>query len=175
MKFTEKLKKVAGIIIVISLRIAAISGIAILILLLIMQLANIDNDNYRSFLKIVVVICGGSLAVVVPVFIVFGIITFVKRVIDFIGFARCDYCKKIYHTSQQKVSATRQGDEERPKFGSDYSVNVRFEVRRPCCGKTVCEVCRVVGDCRGVSDSDIMFAARSKFGVSHFSVSVSRF
>ena len=90
----------------------------------------------------------------------------------FIGFERCDDCKKFYRASQQKVSATRLGNEERPKFGSDYSVKVRFDVQRPCCGKTTCEVCTVVGDCRGVSNTDIRREAKSKFGVSHFSLSV---
>ena len=172
MKFTKKLKETWSKIIGVVLKILLIIGIISFVTL--MVTANLGVSDHPLML-IPRVIVAFELAVVILFLVIWGIITFVNRVIDFIGFARCDYCKKIYHTSQQKVSATRQGDEERPKFGSDYSVNVRFEVRRPCCGKTVCEVCRVVGDCRGVSDSDIMFAARSKFGVSHFSVSVSRF
>jgi len=167
MKFTKKFKETWSKI----MKILLIIGIISFVTLMVTSYLGVDHP----LLLIPAVIASFELVVVILFLVIWGIITFVKRVIGFFGFARCDYCKKIYQRSEQKVFAIRQGDEERPKFGSDYSVDVRFEVTRPCCGKTVCEVCRVVGDCRGVSDSNIKFEARDKFGVSHFSVSVSRF
>ena len=174
MKFTETIKDVALKISGISLRVFAVFFIPILPMLIIMQYAEIDNDRYRSFLIVVVALSGLALAVVILGVIVWGIIAFIELITDIIGFKRCDYCKKIYHRNQLEVSATRQGPEEFPKFSSSHIQSVKFEIRRPCCGHTTSEICKVTGDCRGVSNADIAFAGKEKYGVSHFSVFVYR-